>query len=226
MKIRFLVAVASLALFSCNKSEEVVIQKNNIPQPQLSAINQDIDYIVTCEGTCSGSDESCETLKSTQDKKYKCSCQSDNCSMVVEIFYGQQSAPDEIVVGDDAESLLDQELEGQECFQEYLEQHVLDVHGVTEFAITKIRFCYRDDNFGAHYYYRYNDGSEDIDETVLFVQYAQDGKKYKVSCNGHCDTSVQLCVEEFGFGAQSINCSCQSDNCYMVVEDLTPGPHQ
>ena len=223
-KIALGLAIAGM-LVACEKS----IPRTESPEPQtIQSIMAagPVDYIVTCQGHCSGGSTACETLKSTTEKTYKCSCQSEYCYMVVELFYGGVQTPGAVLIGAEAENCIQVVLKGKETFQRHLDVHMQDLYMHVDYTITQVRYSVRDRGFGVHYTCQVNTGNALVQETVLFVDFPEDGKKVKVSCNGHCDTSTQLCVEEFGFGAQSINCSCQSNNCYMVIEDLSPSAEQ
>lgn len=211
------IAVLALTFISCTK---------NVNSPELGEdtgleINTykeggDIKYVVYCEGSCPSG--SCSDIKDKVNKKFYCSCESDNCYMIVEIY---NNTNDMIASYQDsaAINLIDQMTTGKELFFDYLSTYIFETHNDGVFGITKAEFVFEDDNHVIKYSYKTLSG---IENSVIFIDSYIEEKKYRVKCNGHCDTTTDKCIEEFGFGGASIHCSCQSDNCYMEVTILEP----
>jgi hypothetical protein len=212
-KNSILIVFALIALVACEKSQ-ITEPKNQTPEFSVSGLADEVKVISYCEGSCNTS-ETCVSKKDMVNKKYYCSCESDNCARIVEIYTSNSSQP-EILTGAIASEYLDTYTTGKYLFFEELDAHVQENHNELDFRIDRVSFVSNTAGHLVDYKYTTSIG---IEETVVFIYSIEKGKKIKVSCNGHCDISSQKCIEEYGFDGK-VSCGCQSDNCYMEVEEL------
>jgi hypothetical protein len=210
----FMIIVTLVAIIACEKSGDTAENewKNEI---LAKSSTSDIKVLSYCDGTCN-TPENCESIKDMVNKKYYCSCESDNCSRIVEIFYGPNAEPTKLS-GDAAINFLDDFVQDKYLFFDELDSHIESIHNQLNYRLDQIGFLQNENGYIVHYFYTTQSG---IQETVVFIYSSLNGKKLKVNCNGHCDVSTQKCVEEYGFDSGKVNCSCQSDNCYMTVEEI------
>lgn len=216
--IKLISALFIVILFtSCTKEIKSDLKVQQESTPEFAITSPSVDVVVICSGSCGGGE--CNIAKDMVNKYYYCSCESDNCSMIVEIlsFENGVQIDSEVLTSSEAQEFLINFVEDKETFQLELMQHISEVHNESSYKIIQTRIGVRSGNTYVKYDYTTELG---IDESVLFIYDVMGVKKLKVSCNGTCDVDTQKCTEKYGFGSGDVGCACESDNCYMLLEEI------
>lgn len=81
--------------------------------------------------------------------------------------------------------------------------------------LDNIEFGYGEDFYFIIYEYI---TSQNQNGSVMYL--SSGSKKYEIDCHGSCDDPNKTCRERYIFDPPSAECTCESDNCKMIVKEL------
>lgn len=104
------------------------------------------------------------------------------------------------------------------CFPKFLKS----IHGSDDYLITYYEHYYLDDAEVIKMEYVINNNLNNPESVIVHTDLTNTAKVAPpttiVKCMGHCDKPTESCVEVHSNG--EVRCSCQSDDCYMVVKEV------
>lgn len=104
------------------------------------------------------------------------------------------------------------------CFPKFLKK----LHSSDNYAITYFEHYYLGNSEVIKMEYVIDNDYDNPESIMIYTDLSQNSKAAPpttiIKCMGHCDGPTESCVEIHNNG--EIRCSCQSDDCYMVVEKV------
>ena len=107
------------------------------------------------------------------------------------------------------------------CFPMFLKE----IHNSDNYAITYFEHFYLDNSEVIKMEYVIDEDYDNPESIMIYTDLSKTSKAAPpttiIKCMGHCDSATEDCVEIHKNG--EVRCSCQSDDCYMVVKEVQSG---
>lgn len=148
-----------------------------------------------------------------QENYVECDC--EGCTLIVTI----ENAGGGIDTPENQQELIEI-LFAKDMFLTELDSYIEQNYSSSEFTIDSIEFV----EYGTSYYLLYDFQVRGLSESVMYACYYDDSeqevKKYEIDCRGSCDGEGETCRERFIFEPPSAECTCESDNCTMLITQM------
>ncbi len=204
--------LAGVFLFSCSKTFENENKTKDLNESTFKEYPSPPSPVtITCSGTCSDGNRC--TFRVVGGNQYgECDC--EGCTLIVHHDGGKMNTEEQ--------SEVLKKMFNQEMFIPQLQEFVVTKFKTNEFGILSIEYAVYDKS----YYILYDIITETgLRESVMYVSVVPiDSKepsvKYEIDCSGSCDEPGESCRERYVFNPPSAECTCESDNCTMTINEL------